>query len=104
MSEPQTDLTAEEAFESLNGYEEIGITKAFGAQVTKLAETEPTMFARALVFAMERRRGLDHDAAKAAAMERPLSEIDAYFTEEPEELDEEEPESEVGKGDSSPAS
>lgn len=101
ITEPQTDLTAEETFESLNGFEEIAIAKHFGAQVTTLAEDQPTMFMRALIFTLETRSETAAPQAKETAMRYTLGECDAYFTPDPEDPDPEEPDSESGKDDSS---
>lgn len=95
--EPKTEATAEECFESLNGYEEIAITKAFGQEIGKLAEAHPTTFARALVFIEHKRSGMTDAEAKEAVMIATLAEVNGYFTEEPEDLDPEEPDSDAGK-------
>lgn len=81
----RSHLTAEEAFESCNGYDEIAIGKRFGTNPTQLASDQPTMFLRALVFVFERRNGRTDDEAYEYAMTAPLGQAYGYFEPEPEE-------------------
>lgn len=76
-----TKITAEEAFESLTGYEELGIEKAFKVDITALSDSKPTIFMRALVFALKRREGLTHDKAYDAAMTLSLKDAQDFFAE-----------------------
>lgn len=69
--------TADEVFESLNGFDEIAIEKAF-AEVTSLKD-KPMTFLRALVFTEKRREKLGDKEAKQYAMELPVKELTAYF-------------------------
>lgn len=100
-TEPAVETTAEEFFESLNGFDEIAVARAWGAEITTLAETKPTTFVRALVFTHRRREGDADETAKTFAMTLTLKECNAYF--EPEDVDETDPDSDSGKGDESPA-
>lgn len=95
---PQTHLTADEMFESLNGYDEIAVARHFDAEISALRK-RPFVFMRALVFVHHRREGLaDHDA-KDAALNLTLRDLDDYFAEAVEEINDEEPETEPGKDD-----
>lgn len=100
---PVCELTSEEMVESLTGYEEIAIAKAFGSEVFDLAEHRPMTFLRACVFAHERRTGKNDADAKKAAMDLSIKATQEYFTEEPDEVMPDEPASAVGKDDEPPA-
>ena len=80
----EVSITAEEALESLTGFDEIAIAQRFD-DIGALVERGGSMFARALVFVLKRRDGLDDMAAHAAAMALPLRELNAFFVAEPEE-------------------
>lgn len=92
-----TDKTADEVFGSLNGFDEIGIAQAFRRNIADL-RNDPFQFMRALVFIDQKRSGLDHEAARDAAMAMPLRELEDYFAPNIGELG---PETESGK-DSEP--
>lgn len=92
-----SDITAEEMFESLDGFEEIAIAKHFDAEIGDLAQRKPTMFARALVFTALVRDGTPPAEAKHAAMAMPLKAVNDHFAED-NEVTPEEPETEPGKG------
>lgn len=94
-----TDLTTNEFFESLNGFEEIAITRSFGHPVKQLATEDELSFARSLIFVAEKRGGLNDAAAKEAALTLTLGEVLTYFADEDEEPMPEEPVTEAGKGD-----
>lgn len=72
-------VTATEVFESLNGYEEIGIVEAFGAPP---AELKGSMLGRALVFVVARRDGTSHAEAVDHAMKVSLNDLTDYFVPE----------------------
>lgn len=81
MSEETTKPTATDVFGSLNGFDEIAISKAFGHDIAALRAT-PLTYHRALVFTLKRRENLkDHDAKKAA-LDMTIRELDDYFEEE----------------------
>ena len=84
-------LTATEVSESLTGYDEIGITQAFGA----LAELEGNMPARALAFVLFRRQEQVHDEAYKSAMALPAKALADLFADEP---DEDEGDADLGLG------
>jgi hypothetical protein len=102
-TDPQTEVTADELFEDLSGFDEIAIKKAFGDDIAKLRK-EPFMFMRALVFIDQRRRlGLKHEAAHNAALTLTVRQLNDYFSDdEPDEIDPEDPVTERGKGESKP--
>lgn len=97
-----SELTADEMFDSLTGFDEIAIAKAFDLEITGLAQHKPTLFLRALVFVDRRRAGADDKTAKQASLELPLGQVHDYFVEDPEDPDPEDPDSEVGKDGSAP--
>lgn len=75
----QTDkLDPEEILYSLNGYEEVGIEKAFGFRLESL-EDNALRGIRALYFIVKKREGLTHDQAKHSAMELTLGQLMEVF-------------------------
>lgn len=86
----QTNLTADEALESLTGFDEMAITKHFGRPVSAF-ENDQSMLGRALVFVVKRRDGLTDDDARNAALELPLKDVLSFFAEESEESGKGEP-------------
>lgn len=97
----QTTMTMTETAQSLTGFEEVAITKAFGRSIETLANESLAMMGRGLVFVLERRNGADDKTAKQTAMEMPRSGLDAYFPDDPgdEEIDPDNPVTESGKDD-----
>ena len=91
------EMTAEEFLDSLTGFDEMAIKKAFGDTITNLSSNDQMMFARALVFIAKRREGLADGPAKNAALEMTFGEVTRYFAEDVETTPEE-PETESGKG------
>ena len=96
------EMTADEFFESLNGFDEIAISKHFGAKPIALSDTDPMAFARSLVFIAERRAGKVDADAKQAAMLATVEDVNGYFRED-DETDENNPSTPAGKDDASPA-
>lgn len=96
--------TRSDMLDSLTGYDEIAIAKAFDRDFAVLLDY-PTQLARALVFVEKRRsESLSDKDAKAAAMGMRLGEVNSYFPDEPEqpEIDPDAPETPLGEGDSQP--
>lgn len=93
------ELTAEDFFRSLNGFDEIAIAKSFGTDIYVLRD-KPLTFLRALVFVDSRRQGAKDGEALNHAMERTVGDLEGYFAEEALELDPDEPETDQGKDDS----
>ncbi|MGH3499956.1 MAG: hypothetical protein ACRDQA_03490 [Nocardioidaceae bacterium] len=100
--------TTEEMFLSLNGFDEIAIAKAFGQDISAWIDDEaperqrPFTFVRALIFVHIRRtsdpRVKDADAYRAA-MSLSQEQLQAYFADDPGELDPDDPDTDQGKGD-----
>lgn len=82
-----TDLTAEEVFDSLTGFDEIAIAHHFGRTVAELAEKDSSMFGRALVFIVNRRDGATDDDARNAALGLTIKEFNKGFFAEPSEAE-----------------
>ena len=91
-----SDLTADDMFESLNGFDELAITRHFGRPVTELAKTDEMQFVRALVFTDQRRRDLKDRDAYTAAQELSMGALTAYFADDVEPTPED-PETDQGK-------
>lgn len=94
----KTDQTAEDLFQSLTGYDEIAISKAFGEDLNGL-RTKPFMFLRALIFVQLRRGGAKDEAAKREALEMTMTQLESFFEIDTEVMPEE-PATDMGKGDS----
>lgn len=73
-----SDKSVEEMVESLNGFDEIAIERAFG-EVISLGKDKPMTLLRALVFTAHRREGLPDKDAKQAAMEATIRDLNDYF-------------------------
>jgi hypothetical protein len=94
------DLTAEDMFQSLTGFDEIAIAQQFGEDLAQLRK-RPFMFMRTLVFTDLRRHGTRDPEARQSALELTMGELEHYFAEDdPAELPED---GELGK-DEPPAS
>lgn len=96
---PQTDQSVDDLLNSLTGFDELAINKAFGADVFDLAERQPTMYVRALIFIHFTRAGQDAGAAKKASMGMTIKQAQDFFPEGDEEFDPETPVTEAGKKD-----
>lgn len=95
----QTELTAEDMFKSLTGFEEIAVSRSFGEDLSTLRE-KPFTFMRALVFADRRRQGLNDHEAREYALGMTLGQVEEYFPDDEPEIVPDEPVTEMGKGDS----
>lgn len=94
---PATDMTADEMFESLTGFDEIAIAHHFGSEITALAETKPLAFLRALVFVHLTRQGhKPHPEIKQDVQGMSIAQVNGYFT-EADEVDPEDPVTPAGK-------
>lgn len=77
---PAVDLPAEEFFDTLTGFDELAIKRAFGSLPSTLAGTEPTTWIRSLVFVnLRRAEGLKDAEAYSRAMGMSLGEAGDYF-------------------------
>lgn len=96
MSDDMTaeQLTAEELAESLTGYDEIAIAKAFGEDIYEMA---PAKSMRALAFVAVRRTGGTDAEAKDAVMGMSIKDVKESFADAEDEVMPDEPSSESGK-------
>lgn len=81
----ETELTLEEVSDSLTGFDEIAITQQFGRTVTDLAQHDPSMFGRAMVFVVKRRDGATDDDARNAAMAMTMKDYAVFFSDASED-------------------
>lgn len=80
---PQHELTAQEMFDDLSGFDEIAIARRFGTPVNELGKS-PIQFARALVFIDLRRKGSTDGEAYKAAQDMKVGQIKHYFKPDPQ--------------------
>lgn len=90
------DTPAGDFFLTINGFDELAITKQFGEDIAQL-QPRPFTFLRALVFVHQRREGLRDAEAYKAAQELPISTLQDYFPDEVTDLDPDDPDSDAGK-------
>lgn len=101
----KTELTALEVQNSLNGFDEIAIEKHMGTDLVEMVNANKmSTFMRSLIFVHLRHQGLSDVDAKQGAMEVTLGDLESYFADEPEEIFEDEPESDPGKESTAPDS
>lgn len=81
-------LTADDMAKSLTGYDQLAITRAFGESLAQMAQTDPDMVVRGLIFVDRRRDAVKDPAAHREAMDLPLGEVRGYFTGTPEPMPE----------------
>lgn len=105
-----SELTLNEAMESINGFDEIAIEKHMGYDIytsddkgSGVYREKPVLMIRCLVFVFQRRTGLNDADARKAAMEMTVKDVHDYFAEDPDEVDPDDPETDAGKDDTSPA-
>lgn len=90
--------TFDDVTQTLTGFDQIAIAKRW-SPVDKLADSDPMMFPRALVFVLERRDGASDQDAYRSAMQAPLSQVlDRFATESAAQVSELDPD-EVGRLD-----
>lgn len=97
-----TELTAEDFFKSITGFDEIAIQKTFGTSFVDL-RNDQFRFLRALVFVDLRRDGKKDAEAYTEVMNLGIGQVDAWFAEAADEVFPEEPVTEQGKA-AAPAS
>lgn len=68
----------DDVFNSLNGWEELAIKKAFGSEISG-NDLSGTMRIRALYFVLEKREGNNDMTARQSAFDAPLSMIQGRF-------------------------
>lgn len=77
-------MSANALTETLNGFDEVAISKAFGQDISDL-RTKPLLFLRALIFIEQKRSGAKDAVAYKAAMEVRTVDLDHYFPDDPED-------------------
>ena len=93
----EVEITAEEMFESLNGFDELAVAKWFDASPLELGGTT---LGRSLVFIAKRREGMTDVDAHAAAMNLTIRDLNGFFADEDGESGKDEPQSEPLPDDS----
>ena len=80
-AEPEhvVDLWSGQYGDSLTGFDEVAIAKAFGANLDTLAAKGGLEAVRALIFVHRRREGDNDKVAKAFALEATRREVADYF-------------------------
>ena len=98
------DQTGKEVLESVTGFEEIAIVKAFGLTVEALSsdKSRRLTFARSMVFIVFKRQGKKDAEAKDAALALTIKQVNEFFVPEPDDVDEDDADSDAGKDESSP--
>lgn len=100
VNPPTCDLTADDMFESLTGFDEIAVKQTFGGRTAvDLSQNDPLQFLRALIYVDQTRRGLKDKQAWNAAQGLTLGGAADYFSDDPEEVDPEDPVTDLGKGE-----
>lgn len=95
----KAELTGDEMFDALTGFEEIAIAKCFGRSVESMFNADRLQLSRALVFAHLRRDGHKDAEAYRQAQEMGTRRVRDYFLpNEPEPMPHE-PVTESGKDD-----
>lgn len=86
MSDDVQPISIDELARSINGFDEIAISKAFGYEVEDLLGpngdgkgAKKVRFLRALIFTAKRRLGLKDRDAYRETMELPLYELETQF-------------------------
>jgi hypothetical protein len=93
------EMTADEMFDALTGFEEIAVAQMFKRTVGALATEDPLQLSRALVFAHLKRCGLRDVDAYRQAQEMGTAAVRDYFA-APVEENPAAPVTESGKGES----
>lgn len=97
-----TELTFDEALDSVTGFEEMAVRVATKKPLNAWLEQDPVYATRLLIAALATRG--EGAAAFRAEMDKvmalPLREVRTYFADEPEDVIPEEPDSDAGKDDS----
>lgn len=95
----KTLLDPEELAGSVTGFDEIAIAKAFDMDLVDMQQKgRSTLMMRALLFVVRRREGMKDGEARKAVLEMTLGEVmEAFDTDEPDEVDPDDPVTEAGK-------
>lgn len=89
-AEEKTKIDVNELIESINGYEEIAVEKAFGDEPMTLLQLKPIRGLRACLFIVKKREGLNDLKAHQFAMATNLKNLNEMFEYEEEDDDAEE--------------
>lgn len=92
--------TVDELLNSLTGYDELAITKAFDKSIFELAEQAASHYLRALIFVTELRAGKKADEAKKSVLSLTIRQAQDFFSDEPDEPTPDAPITSAGKGSS----
>ncbi|MEU4386771.1 hypothetical protein [Promicromonospora sp. NPDC023805] len=80
---PVVGMTASDFFETVTGYEEHAIKKAWNGIVpVKISKEDPATWMRTLVFIHYKREGRPADIAKNDALQLTIGEVGAFFLED----------------------
>jgi hypothetical protein len=79
-------MSANALTDTINGFDELAISKAFGEDITTL-KGKPLMFLRAMAFVDHRRQGMKDAPAYKAAMLILSKDLADYFPDDPQESD-----------------
>ncbi len=79
---PQCELAVDEMANSMTGFDELAITKAFGKPLGTLGAHDEFQFLRALIFTHRRRKGDNDATAYKAAQVLPISDVNIYFSDD----------------------
>ena len=82
------DETAQQVYDSANGFDEIAVKKAFGTSLLSLKD-DPMTFGRALAFIVAKRGGKNDMEAKQAVLGLSNARLSDYFAAPAEESTEE---------------
>ncbi len=98
-------MSFSEFADTLTGFDEIAIETHMGFSVYDAEKASQGIKSlRALVFVAKLRDGLNAPDAKKAALEMTAGVLNEFFADEPEDVIEDEPDSDAGKGGSAPES
>ena len=97
---PTCELTGDEMFDSLTGFEEIAIAQAFRRTVGDLAQNDPLQLSRALVFAHMHRGRVGNDVELFKQVQNMGTKAVREYFAQAVDVDPAAPESESGKDDS----
>lgn len=96
---PTVQMSTDEMFESLTGFDEVAIAKHFGDEWQGLMTEKPVMFLRALAFVHFTRTEMNTADAKKAAMGLTVKQAHDFFEPEVEDGEDDNPVTAQGKDD-----
>ena len=90
MSDPQNETTdavvldMDEMANSINGFDQIAIKKAFGDSLANIGQTDSTMFMHVLYFVHLRRQDMKDADARLTSLNMPLKTLTEMFSGAPD--------------------